>query len=257
MEEPTPPATNEASSPRSTSLIARLMNVVVTPGEVFDEVKASKPFYLNWLVPLLLAAVVGVVYVYVIFSQPAVLQGVRESQQKQFQKQVAAGKMTQAQADKAGEAIEQYMTPTIMKFAGAVGAVFSNVAWLFLAALSLWLLGRFVFKGNFTCLQAVEVTGLATMISNLGAIISMLLVVVNGNMYVTPGPALLIGDFDPGNKTHLLLSAFNLTTLWFIAVLSLGLARLSGASFAKSGSWLFGVWAVFKLGSIFLLGGKM
>ena len=91
MEEPTPPIANEASSPRSSSLLARLMNVVVTPGEVFDEVRASKPSYLNWLVPLILAAVVGVVYVFVVFSQPAVLQGVRENQQKQFQKQVAAG----------------------------------------------------------------------------------------------------------------------------------------------------------------------
>jgi hypothetical protein len=136
MEEPTPPAASEPSPSRTTSLMARLMNVVVTPGEVFDEVKASKPCYLNWLVPLILAAMVGVVYVFVIFSQPAVLQGVRENQQKQFQKQVAAGKMTQAQADKAAEVTEQFMTPTILKLAGGAGAVFGNVAWLFLVALA-------------------------------------------------------------------------------------------------------------------------
>ena len=165
--------------------------------------------------------------------------------------------MTQEQADKASEAIEQYMTPGIMKLAGAAGAVFSNVAWLFLAALGLWLLGRFVFKGDFSYMQTVEVTGLATMIAILGAIISMLLVVVTGNRYMTPGPALLIQDFDSTNKTHLLLSGLNLMTLWYVAVLAIGLARLSGASFAKAGSSLFGAWAVFKLGSIFLFSGKM
>jgi hypothetical protein len=101
-------------------------------------------------------------------------------------------------------------------------------------------------------MQTVEVTGLTTVISILGATISMLLVVVTGNMLMTPGPALLIQDFDPANKTHLLLSGINLTTLWYIAVLSIGLARLSGASFAKAGSWLFGIWAVFKLGAILL-----
>jgi Yip1-like protein len=250
MEEPTSATTDEGSPARSTSLIARLMNVVVTPGEVFDEVKAGRPSMANWLVPLTLAAVIGVVYVFVIFSQPAVLQEVRESQQKQFQKQVAAGKMTQEQADKAAEVTEKFMTPAVMKLFGILGAVFGNVVWLFLAALGLWLLGKFVFKGSFSYLQTVEVTGLEMMIAILGAIISMLLVVVTGNMYMTPGPALLIRDFDAASKIHQMLSALNFMTFWYISVLAIGLARLSGTSFTKAGGCLFGLWAVFKLGAI-------
>ena len=74
---------------------------------------------------------------------------------------------------------------------------------------------------------------------------------------VSPGPALLIHDHDPANKTHLLLSSLNVMTLWYIAVVAIGLARLSSVSFAKAGSWMFGVWVLFKLGSVFLLGGKM
>jgi hypothetical protein len=256
MEAPTPPSVGEAS-PLPTSLIARLMNVVVTPGEVFDEVKAGKPCYQNWLVPLVLATLIGAVYVFVVFSQPAVLQGLRETQQRQFQKQVTAGKMTQQQADKAAEVTEKFMTPAVMKLFGIVGAVFGNVVWLFLAALGLWLLGKLVFKGGFSYLQTVEVSGLAMMIAILGAIISMLLVVVTGNMYMTPGPALLIHDYDPANKTHLLLSSLNVMTLWYVAVLAVGLARLSGVSSAQAGSWLFGIWVLFKLGSVFLLGGRI
>ena len=150
------------------------------------------------------------------------------------------------------ELTEQFMTPTVLKLTGSLSAVFANAAWLFLAALGLWLLGRFVFKGSFTYLQTVEVTGLAMMVPILGAIISMLLVIVTGNMYMTPGPALLLREFDASSKVHQLLSALNVMTIWYIFVLGIGLARLSGASLVKAAGWLFGVWAIVKTGAILL-----
>lgn len=57
MDETNPPPA-PANSPLSTSLIARWLNVFVTPGEVFEEVKASPPASSNWLVPLLLSCLV-------------------------------------------------------------------------------------------------------------------------------------------------------------------------------------------------------
>jgi hypothetical protein len=139
-----------------------------------------------------------------------------------------------------------------MKVWGSMGAVLGNVAWLFLISLGVWLIGTRLFKGTYTYAKAIEATGLAGMINVLGGIIAMLLTVITGNMLVSLGPALLISDFDPANKTHLSLSAFNLMTLWYLAVLALAVARLSGASFAKSAAWLFGVWAVVRFGWILL-----
>ena len=52
--------------------------------------------------------------------------------------------------------------------------------------------------------------------------------------------------------SHLSLAAFNLVTLWYIAVLAIGLARLSGASFVKAAIWIFGLWAVLRCGAIFV-----
>jgi hypothetical protein len=132
-----------------------------------------------------------------------------------------------------------------------LGSIFFNAAMLFLFALVVWLVGRFAFHGQFDYMQAVEVVGLSTMISVVGAIVSMLLVVIYGDMAMSPSPILLVGHFDPNNKIHLLLTSLNFVTIWWLVVVSVGLARLSGAGLVKSAVFLFGlwyaVWALFVL----------
>jgi hypothetical protein len=90
----------------------------------------------------------------------------------------------------------------------------------------------------------LEATGLAGMVNVLGGIVMMLLAVTMGSMAMTPGPVLLVHEFDPTNKVHRLLGQLNLITMWYIGVLALGLCKLSGVSYAKAASWLFGIWAV-------------
>ena len=74
MEESQPPSIPETPPPPSTSLFSRLTNVFVAPADVFDEIKSSKPTTANWIVPLVLAMIAGVIYTLVVFSQPAVIQ---------------------------------------------------------------------------------------------------------------------------------------------------------------------------------------
>jgi hypothetical protein len=80
----------------------------------------------------------------------------------------------------------------------------------------------------------------------------MLLAVIYANPAMTPGPVLFVSHYDPNNKVHMLLSALNVMTLWYIGVLALGMARLSRASFGKAAVWLYGlwygIWALFALG---------
>ena len=161
-----------------------------------------------------------------------------------MQQRVDAGKMTRAQADQALTMSEQFMGPKMMKLFGSVGAVVANCVMLFLVALTIWLLGRWAFKERFPYLKAMEVAGLAGTINILGGIVAMLLAVVMGNMAMTPGPVLLVHEFDPANRLHALLAQLNVFMLWYLALLSLGLAKLCRVTFGKAAMWLFGVWAV-------------
>src|SRR5208283_4919551 len=92
-------------------------------------------------------------------------------------------------------------------------------------------------------MKALEVAGLGNMIGVLGAVLRVLLVIVSGNLFASPSLMLVVKDFDPQNPVHGLLAAVNVMTFWALAVWALGLARLSGASYAKAAAWVFGIWA--------------
>jgi hypothetical protein len=93
----------------------------------------------------------------------------------------------------------------------------------------------------------VEVAGLASVILVLGIIVGTLLAVILGRLYGGPSLGLLVSDFDPTKRVHLLLGAANIVYFWHTAVLGVGLAKLSGVSTAKAVMVVFTYWVVAEL----------
>lgn len=255
--ETAPPIPDSDSKPAQTSIWSRLLNIFAAPGEVFEEVKNGVPSTANWLLPTLILAFVGAISAVVIFSQPAIIQQIHEQQQKVFDQQVNAGKMTQAQADQAMAVAEKFSGPGMLKVFSAVGAVFGGFIRLFWWALILWLLSLLFLKAKIPFLKVTEVVGLATMISVLGAIITVLMTVIFGRLGATPSLALLVSNFDSRNKIHLLLGAVNIFSFWQIGVFACGLTRLSGAPFTKTLLVIALYWIAVTLLLIFIGFGQM
>lgn len=253
-DPPIPPPVGlagEISTP--TSAVAKMCNVFVEPGDVFEEVRVSRPNYLNWLLPLLLSIGVGIALTFFVFGQPAVRQQLREITDRTIEKRVAAG-MPREAADSQAKVAEIFSGPVVRSVMVVVGSVVQ----LLVIALVIWLVGRWALKARFGYGQALEVTGLAGMIALLGAVVTSLLIVVKGNLYMNPGPVLLVPEFQQANRAHLLLSMLNVISLWHLAVLALGLARLAGGSRLKAAAWIFGLWALLstvQFGAAILFGG--
>lgn len=235
--------------------MGRFMNVFAAPGDAFDDIKTRPISHANWAIPLALVCLASIVHVIVMFSQPAIVQQVLDQQEATFQKQVDAGKMTEEQKDKTIERVQQFMKPSVLTIMGSCGAVLASTVILFGISFGLWLLGRWVFTPPFAYLKALEVAGLASLITALGTLVSMLLTVITGKMGASLSPALLVSDFDPTNKTHACLGALNAFSIWYFAVLSIGLSRISNRSFIKAASWVFLIWAILKLGVILVMPG--
>ena len=240
----------QPAAPRM-SLAARLTNMFVAPGEVFAEVKDSPPTPANWVAPMIILMLAAAISVMVVYSQPAIMQPIKEAGEKRMQEMVAKGKMTQADADKAAAIQGKFVIPVIM-----VVAIFFTCVTLFLSALIVWLIGRFGLRGPLGFMKAAEVVGLSMMIAVLGIIISTLLRVIYGNPAMTAGPMLLLSHFDNHNRVHVLLSALDVTTLWYLAVLSVGLGLVTGRGFARAAAWIYGLWAFITVGMIWLLVGR-
>jgi hypothetical protein len=237
------------------SLGARLVNVFVSPGEVFTEVKASPICHANWWVPALLFLLASWCAAALMFSQPAIKQQMADMQdkamQQQFQKQVDAGKMTQAQADQ--------IKAQAGKFSGIGQIIGGVVSPLFMAGIIpfwggfvLWAGGALIFKRRFEFMKGVEVVGLAMIILAVGALIKGLLVTAMGNMFASPGPILLVKDYDPTNQFHNFLVTVDVFVIWSLALRGVGLAKLSDISLPKAMAWVFGVWILIT-GGMFAL----
>jgi hypothetical protein len=235
------------------SLVSRLMNIFAVPGEVLEQVRTAPTASSNFLIPIALWSIIGIVACMVIFSQPAFVQQIHEKQAKAMDDRVKAGKMTQAQADQALAITEKFMGPTFLKISGSVGAIVASSARVAWWGFLLWLGSRWFLKSPIGYVKALEVTGLAKMISVLSGIVSLLLALILQKMIVTPSPALFLSEIDPTRKDHMALAVLNPFTFWMLGVLSMGLARLAGAPVSKAAIFVFGFWIVQT--AIFVLAG--
>lgn len=246
MDQPPPiPEEPPIEAPQARmSVWARILNVFAVPGEVFEDVRVTRPSAATWLVPVFLYAIIGAIASILIMSQPAIIQQIHEQQAKVFDDRVKAGKMTREQADQALAAAERYSGPTTMKIFGAMGAVVFSFISVFWWAFLLWLIGGIGLKTWLSFMKLVEVAALASVITTLAAIIKMLLVVSLSNPLASPSLALLLKNPDPHNKLFMVLNLVDIMTIWVLIVRSIGLAKLSSVRFGRAAAWVFGVWVL-------------
>jgi len=247
---PSPPPEVAPSGP--SSLTDRLTNIIAAPGEAFEEIKNAPVRASNWLVPLILACIATVVYMCLAFSQPVILRGMQEQRENVMRKKVAAGKITQEQADQATAMTEKFITPTTMKIFGAGGAVVASVAGLFLMAVAIWLALKCCTAARLDYMKVVEICGLALVIDVPQKIIRIALVAWKGNLLATASPTLFLANPSTTNKTDLFLSMFDVVDFWWLAVLSLGVSKVAGIGYRTAAFITFGVWFGFRIIAVLL-----
>ena len=218
------------------SLAARLLNVFAIPGEVFAGVKAGHPSIANWLVPAILSAVVATIAAVVVLSQPSIQQQLHDQQSALMAKQVKAGTLNQSQADRMLALAEKATVPV-----AAALTVFATFARVFWWALVLKLLSQMFLRMRLEYLKLLEVAGLATMISVLGTIVTLLLTVKLG-AFGKPGFGLVISDFENARKSTAVLGAASAFSIWLAWVMSVGLAKLANIPFLRAAWLVFAYW---------------
>jgi hypothetical protein len=230
-------------APPTMSLAARLFNVLATPGEVFDNIRDAKVSAANWVLPALILVAVSWLGVGLVFSQDSIKQQLREITDQAIEKQIQKSHMSDQQAEQARAVGAKFgsIGATVSAIAAPVFAGFVTPFWW---GLILWLIGTKGLKGSFPYMKAVEVAGLAGMISVLDAIVRILLILVMGNLFASPSLALFVKQFNPQNPVHSLLAAINIMSFWVLIVRAVGLARITGVGVGKSAAWVFVIWAL-------------
>ena len=220
------------AAPRIASLPTRMLNMLVTPGEVFDQVVAAPPRLANALVPTLLV---------VLTSLLLLVAASQEAGPDWGEPDTAEPAAAQAEA---GTAAWQRVS--------ALAAGGGAVAGTFWSALLLWFIGRVFLKARFPLWKAVEVVALSGVIVALGSIVTALLVTAASNPASRPALSLLAPHLAPTSRFRMVLDTANFFYLWSTVVLAIGLSRLSGVSFKECAFWVFGYWLAARLALILL-----
>ena len=219
----------------ATSLLARLLNVLTMPGRVFDEVRDSRHSIWNWLVAGPIYAVSLALFSVVLISMPAShkwwgeqMAGIRQTLATELADALKSGRVTQADADNTLALSDFIARPRTIKIGVMVGGFCFGSFRIFWWAAVLWFLARRVLGTPVPFSKTLEVTGIASVVAMLG---NLLFAAMTVNLAKTfSGPDLTLSVSDLNSETFKTLAAFlqNASGFWLVAVLGVGLSRLTG-----------------------------
>ncbi|MBS1550746.1 MAG: YIP1 family protein [Bacteroidetes bacterium] len=228
-----------------------MSGIFTEPGETYETI-ANTPKKNYWIFPVLISVVIGLISTF-LFMQDAELvsktmEKQKEKMREKFQESVKQGKMTQEDSEKAMES----MNPKGMMFKvfGFGGAIIGPFVILLLLSV-FYLIALKIMKAQFDFMNILNVVGLAMLISGIGNIIAVVISILKGNL-TSVGPGLLFSEESAGQKVYTMLTKIDLFSIWFYAVIAIGLSKIARVSIAKTASVVFGLWIVYILVSSFL-----
>ena len=231
-----------------------MVGVFTEPGNTYESIAAVKGNY--WVLPIVIAIVVGIIAVFIGQMDPQLFGDMMSKQRKKmeekFQEQVKEGSMTQEQAQQSMEQSAKFMDPNgvffkLIAFGGSIIGTFM----IFIILSLLYLLGLKIFKAQFEFTNILNVVGLAMLISAIGGLIAIVLSVIMGQL-TGVGLGLILKEEAVGEKMYALITKLDVFTIWFYAVISIGLSKIARIPMAKSVSLVFGIWIIYILVTTFV-----
>jgi hypothetical protein len=233
------------------SLSDTFVGILSSPAEVYGTIVGTEPKTSNWLMPLMLTIVAGIIFTVSVFTQPAIQDEMMDAQNKAMQKSVAEGKMTQEQMEQAMEMNPAKPGSTMFLIFGSVGMVFAMVLSLMAYSAVYFLAGKLVLKSEISFTKVLEVNGLSYYVGAVATLLTVVFVVAFGSIYAGPSLALLVSDFDPMDQQHKLLAAFNVLEFWQLFIIAVGLSKVWQSTLGKALGIVGGVWLVWTLVKVF------
>src|SRR5262245_386694 len=248
------PAITAPAAPAGPSMspFARAVAIFTRPTAAWSGLES----HVQWWFPLIIMVLFAATFSAVLHDR-ALMPMLSE----QWEQAVADGKMTAQQVDK----MEEFMGGTAGK---AIGIGQQVIVWpiiMLISALAVWFATGFVLGSKFKYRLALEVVAWSSLITLPGQILAGALMWKNETMRgIHTGFGILVPEGDPPGKLltgiGLFLDAIGPLSIWYLAVVIIGAAALSGAK-RKSVAWVIGglyvVLMIFfsALGGMFSRGG--
>jgi len=190
------------------------LNVLACPEEVMEEVAHQPPKFLNWLIPTLLVC--------------------------------AVSSLCGSGPEPAAAQNQELFRFEIQRVAELVSTVIACLTGVFWSAFVFWGIARFIFKTKVAYCKALEVVGLCGTILSLSIFTTVLLGSLTGRATAHPALSLLLDETSGTSKLFVWLDAVHVFNLWIVAVLAVGLAKLTNAEWKECILWTTVYWIIMR-----------
>ncbi len=239
MEE-TLAATAAAEPSGDLGFFARWINIYFSPKKTFEAVR-QRPF---WLLPMILLILLGTGFFFWT-AQPR-MNDTLEKLNKNERIMSLPAEQKQAIFDRVEN---QFKSPLW----GSVGVLFAT-AYFFIAAGILFFIGNIIMGGEARYAQVLGAYVYTGFIGIPEMLLQGFLATAKGSL----NTALSLAAFFPPDKsetfTYRVINGFDIFSIWFVVVLTIGLAAVYNFKTGKVAAWIIPLWILWKVTAAALAG---
>lgn len=227
-----------------------MVGVITSPSDTFETI-AHSPKMNYWILPIIFFVIANLIGSFIVQNDTELINKIMDKQrakvQQDFDEKVKSGAMTQEQADESMKMAEKFMDPTnlFFKIIGYGAGIITPFLYLFVGSLIALIIMK-VMRSAITFGDILNIVGLASIISAISAILTTIISVLMGDLQ-TISLGLVLNESMIGEKGFALVSRLDLFSLWYLAVVSIGLSKIGRVSFAPVAGILYGLWIVYAV----------
>ena len=227
--------------------------IITEPGRVFENIATTPKKTSDWLTPFFLILIFAAISVAIVMQNSIIKEEVkskaRDKMEKAFDKQVANGTMTRAEAVEMQEKAEKGLD-----IIGTVpGMIIQTISVLFVGGMVFFIIAAYFFlisklfiKAPFGFEDVLVAYGMSGYITVINIIICIILAFIYDRQFESASLASLMNIQENG-IAKFLLSKVDIFTIWAYAVFTIGLTKLSkGKSYVAYAIIVFGSWFVWS-----------
>lgn len=236
----------------------KLVDVFSEPATTFEKISKGEPKTVDWLIPILLVAIVGIIANFVMMSNPTIKYSIVEKQMAQMEERlnemVESGQMSESQKDQQLNQTRDFMENQMgaQMIFSAIGILIFTFIMFFIVSGVFFAVAKFGLKDDSTYKHAMVAYGLPQYILVIQIIVMVILAFIFDRFFEGTSVAALM-DSDKNTFAGWVLAKLDIFSIWFYAVVAVGFAKVfKSENTGKYFGMVFGLWIGFSLIMFFL-----
>lgn len=237
---------------KSSIAIKNWFQILVQPVKVLSSISFNAPNLWRWNWALIILIAIEVFSQIIIFNQAPILDQAKTQYIEDSKERMKADKKLPHEIAGAVEIMEKNVGSIFFIGLNSGRAVIETIARMAMITAGFWILLRAIFDKFPSLSPCMETVGLCSAPLALGILVKLVMVVVMGDMTVSPSLAMFISVNDPLELSNVALTLINPFYIWSCLLLAISAIHVWQTPKRKTFVWVYLGWIMIWFGFAFL-----